>query len=152
MVFSCCFFFLMIRRPPRSTRTDTLFPYTTLFRSDDEPELVAVALRVVEPSFAIDLVGLGSIELAAPAVAGRAVALDVTHMGARCREPLAGEFDNPRFDADEARAIRRITIAAAEIVPDALPAYAPSAVEEDSWGVVCGGVPCRETGCRYVVS
>src|SRR3546814_9025146 len=35
----CCllcvfvFFFLMILRPPRSTRTDTLFPYTTLFRS-----------------------------------------------------------------------------------------------------------------------
>src|SRR3546814_1240543 len=32
----CClllFFFLMIRRPPRSTLTDTLFPYTTLFRS-----------------------------------------------------------------------------------------------------------------------
>src|SRR3546814_7083728 len=29
----CFFFFLMIRRPPRSTRTDTLFPYTTLFRS-----------------------------------------------------------------------------------------------------------------------
>src|SRR3546814_19478897 len=33
-LFLCfCFFFLMIRRPPRSTRTDTLFPYTTLFRS-----------------------------------------------------------------------------------------------------------------------
>src|SRR3546814_14613321 len=34
--FACVlliFFFLMIRRPPRSTRTDTLFPYTTLFRS-----------------------------------------------------------------------------------------------------------------------
>src|SRR3546814_5784888 len=29
------FFFLMIRRPPRSTRSDTLFPYTTLFRSFD---------------------------------------------------------------------------------------------------------------------
>src|SRR3546814_17330779 len=28
-----CFFFLMLRRPPRSTRSDTLFPYTTLFRS-----------------------------------------------------------------------------------------------------------------------
>src|SRR3546814_7866338 len=27
------FFFLMLRLPPRSTRTDTLFPYTTLFRS-----------------------------------------------------------------------------------------------------------------------
>src|SRR3546814_8751499 len=33
MIFFLCFFFLMIRRPPRSTRTDTLFPYTTLFRS-----------------------------------------------------------------------------------------------------------------------
>src|SRR3546814_4477122 len=31
--FSLYLFFLMIRRPPRSTRTDTLFPYTTLFRS-----------------------------------------------------------------------------------------------------------------------
>src|SRR3546814_7414803 len=30
---TCIFFFLMIRRPPRSTLTDTLFPYTTLFRS-----------------------------------------------------------------------------------------------------------------------
>src|SRR3546814_2879791 len=30
---SYCVFFLMIRRPPRSTRPDTLFPYTTLFRS-----------------------------------------------------------------------------------------------------------------------
>src|SRR3546814_11664694 len=32
-MYSFRFFFLMIRRPPRSTRTDTLFPYTTLFRS-----------------------------------------------------------------------------------------------------------------------
>src|SRR3546814_18547081 len=31
--FNCLFFFLRIRRPPRSTRTDTRFPYTTLFRS-----------------------------------------------------------------------------------------------------------------------
>src|SRR3546814_18692545 len=33
------FFFLSIRRPPRSTRTDTLCPYTTLFRSDGEMAL-----------------------------------------------------------------------------------------------------------------
>src|SRR3546814_14714008 len=32
------FLFLMIRRPPRATRTDTLFPYTTLFRSDENAE------------------------------------------------------------------------------------------------------------------
>src|SRR3546814_2663492 len=34
--YSYYVFFLMIRRPPRSTRTDTLFPYTTLFRSSDK--------------------------------------------------------------------------------------------------------------------
>src|SRR3546814_18070649 len=44
--FPCsCFFFLMIRRPPRSTRTDTLFPYTTLFRSPDPPGCGAAAKR-----------------------------------------------------------------------------------------------------------
>src|SRR3546814_14723698 len=41
-----CFFFLMIRRPPRSTRTDTLFPYTTLFRSGTDRE---TGLRWVLP-------------------------------------------------------------------------------------------------------
>src|SRR3546814_5231956 len=33
LLYFLCVFFLMIRRPPRSTRTDTLFPYTTLCRS-----------------------------------------------------------------------------------------------------------------------
>src|SRR3546814_11211560 len=36
-VVSLLFLFLMRRRPPRSTRTDTLFPYTTLFRSEVTP-------------------------------------------------------------------------------------------------------------------
>src|SRR3546814_8123583 len=40
------FFFLMIRRPPRSTRTDTLFPYTTLFRSRSTTAPSAGPLRV----------------------------------------------------------------------------------------------------------
>src|SRR3546814_8269388 len=34
-------FFLMLRRPPRSTRTDTLFPYTTLFRSHPSSQPIA---------------------------------------------------------------------------------------------------------------
>src|SRR3546814_7878345 len=42
LVYFC---FLMIRRPPRSTRTDTLFPYTTRFRSDGP---VAFAKEVVD--------------------------------------------------------------------------------------------------------
>src|SRR3546814_19131282 len=42
------FFFLMIRRPPRSTRTDTLFPYTTLFRSVENPAEQRLAGKVAE--------------------------------------------------------------------------------------------------------
>src|SRR3546814_4034671 len=38
----------MIRRPPRSTRTDTLFPYTTLFRSQLAADLQAIHARQVE--------------------------------------------------------------------------------------------------------
>src|SRR3546814_14227109 len=40
-MFTCYIFFLMIRRPPRSTRTDTLFPYTTLFRAPDLEPILA---------------------------------------------------------------------------------------------------------------
>src|SRR3546814_10737602 len=36
----------MIRRPPRSTRTDTLFPYTTLFRSPSPPKAVPVKVAL----------------------------------------------------------------------------------------------------------
>src|SRR3546814_20289551 len=40
------FFFLRIRRPPRSTRTDTLFPYTTLFRSRLRLQILIERLRL----------------------------------------------------------------------------------------------------------
>src|SRR3546814_9397757 len=42
-------FFLMIRRPPRSTRTDTLFPYTTLFRSIRSVQEALAGLGWTEP-------------------------------------------------------------------------------------------------------
>src|SRR3546814_3150118 len=46
LAFFCCYFcFLMIRRPPRSTRTDTLFPYTTLFRSLDRCVIIVIPSR-----------------------------------------------------------------------------------------------------------
>src|SRR6056297_105221 len=44
-----CLFFLMIRRPPTSTRTDTLFPYTTLFRSQRQRIKVRCPGQVPEP-------------------------------------------------------------------------------------------------------
>src|SRR3546814_11930979 len=66
--FCYIFFFLMIRRPPRSTRTDTLFPYTTLFRSyvaEDNP------VRVIEVF--IDELDLGALGFAGvvPEATGR---------------------------------------------------------------------------------
>src|SRR3546814_5543087 len=42
LVHFSAIFGLMIRRPPRSTRTDTLFPYTTLFRSCSAPDSSAM--------------------------------------------------------------------------------------------------------------
>src|SRR3546814_7841265 len=55
------FFFLMIRRPPRSTRTDTLFPYTTLFRSGGvtEAERIGAARKYAEWAL-VDMLELGS--------------------------------------------------------------------------------------------
>src|SRR3546814_12928197 len=46
VISSLCF--LMIRRPPRSTRTDTLFPYTTLFRSSRRAASSGIELRQEE--------------------------------------------------------------------------------------------------------
>src|SRR3546814_20377294 len=60
------FVFLMIRRPPRSTRTDTLFPYTTLFRSLVGEHLLEDrrdALALGEPLAADAREQLGRIDL-----------------------------------------------------------------------------------------
>src|SRR3546814_5968536 len=69
------FFFLMIRRPPRSTRTDTLFPYTTLFRS---PLARRLRARLIDPDPAPRL-----------AVGGRAAA-----RGARRSEEHTSELQS----------------------------------------------------------
>src|SRR3546814_11565469 len=60
--YYCLIFFLMIRRPPRSTRTDTLFPYTTLFRSPISSSAIAIlrALGVGPPYSVIILSNLPS--------------------------------------------------------------------------------------------
>src|SRR3546814_8427068 len=61
------FFFLMILRPPRSTRTDTLLPDTTLFRSPGQPQrstaplidgaaFAGLALRQQRPALAVEVV------------------------------------------------------------------------------------------------
>src|SRR3546814_12604964 len=49
----------MIRRPPRSTRTDTLFPYTTLFRSLQLPSVSRIPVPLSKPN-KLHLAGAGA--------------------------------------------------------------------------------------------
>src|SRR3546814_15466043 len=73
----------MIRRPPRSTRTDTLFPYTTLFRSDVIGGGVAEILRGA-PGDLLDQ------EVPAAALDHRLIVAEEARTGARC---LRNRFD-----------------------------------------------------------
>src|SRR3546814_3856219 len=82
-----CLFFLMIRRPPRFTRTDTLFPYTTLFRSarvDYEQAqaeagvAAAEARRAQVAARAANVTGDGSGAIVASPVSGRVTAENVS--------------------------------------------------------------------------
>src|SRR3546814_12759291 len=69
-------FFLMIRRPPRSTRTDTLLPYTTLFRSVGDG-------HVAELDEAVDIAAFAIVHAV---LIGAAVALRVDIDGAEPRD------------------------------------------------------------------
>src|SRR3546814_2410670 len=75
------FFFLMIRRPPRSTRTDTLFPYTTLFRS---PRAIGVALVLAQ------ILHQAAAEAAADHGVGQ-LQRDVVRVGGGNRRPRSEE-------------------------------------------------------------
>src|SRR3546814_2210354 len=93
------FFFLMIRRPPRSTRTDTLFPYTTLFRSlrphvDHLVVLLALGDQAVEVLL-LELLhlGLGLLDEAGLGVRDHQVVLAERDAG------LAGVAEAERHDA-----------------------------------------------------
>src|SRR3546814_20139244 len=74
-------FFLMIRRPPRSTRTDTLFPYTTLFRSapasGQQPEGGPETLPFGHVGADLEItVGLGEAVVSGEQAGGAVVAVD----------------------------------------------------------------------------
>src|SRR3546814_13221961 len=71
----------MIRRPPRSTRTDTLFPYTTLFRSGKALPATAANVKVFEARKA-ELVkkasaSVGAAKIRAEALAGKTLTIKV---------------------------------------------------------------------------
>src|SRR3546814_20836550 len=137
----------MIRRPPRSTRTDTLFPYTTLFRSlflthhhidhvADVPVLMidrwllanAPPLEIYGPP--------GSAQLVAGTLAAfRPVELAPVTVGGPVKPPLAGSavgHDLP-LDLNEPRLV-----------------YKDDRVRVFAIGVEIGRASCRERVCQYV--
>src|SRR2546422_11691576 len=80
-----CFFFLMIRRPPRST----LFPYTTLFRSTTTARAIALTATATDAAGSVTLVprrsGVGELTLSGSGVRARLpvdVVLPATSVGA----------------------------------------------------------------------
>src|SRR3546814_18881349 len=77
----------MIRRPPRSTRTDTLFPYTTLFRSSEHRDPFAPMLETITDR-----------AIAQHAIAHRGHMIALVKLGeagldARCQNDAAGGDD-----------------------------------------------------------
>src|SRR3546814_12733913 len=105
------FFFLMIRRPPRSTRTDTLFPYTTLFRSAEMLTVYGTEL----PSRLF----LGTAQYPSPAILAEAVrtsqasVVTVSLRREAARGEAAGQFWDMRSEehTSELQSLMRISYA-----------------------------------------
>src|SRR3546814_15959342 len=92
LIFVLFVFFLMIRRPPISTRTDTLFPYTTLFRS-------LPALTLADPGMPALLIAIIAWAILFAAVRRRRVRVRTAlGLAAIVLVPLMlwGEIDLPR--------------------------------------------------------
>src|SRR3546814_17565981 len=104
----------MIRRPPRSTRTDTLFPYTTLFRSNGARPTVPAPIVPGCACSATRGSGWGS----------RGAAGGQQNGAATCRPIFVGTGIKSRFRPDRTRAMN------ARIPDDALPpALAPDPLQ-----------------------
>src|SRR3546814_4228525 len=80
----------MIRRPPRSTRTDTLFPYTTLFRSLIGEEQSVIGMRNKERS------SMEGMHNATPEARRRGVVADLGPGAHQCWYPIALSRDLPK--------------------------------------------------------
>src|SRR3546814_18922802 len=104
------FFFLMIRRPPRSTRTDTLFPYTTLFRSG--PYLAGDASTAADAFYAPVAFRFQTFGVAVAGAAAGYLQRLLAHPATREWEAqaLAEAFRDPEHDAELASKIGRAPV------------------------------------------
>src|SRR3546814_4539274 len=89
------FVFVMRRRPPRSTRTDTLFPFTTLFRSTrvalvEEDRLVHLDLERPERDSALGAVFLGRVRRIEKGLQAAYVDIGLSRDGFSGRKNLVG--------------------------------------------------------------
>src|SRR3546814_11026260 len=119
----------MIRRPPRSTRTDTLFPYTTLFRSQHRRPEQAVE---VDDVLADEVVQLGL-------AAGRKV-LEEVRAVAFAQRLEAAQVADRRVQPDVQELARVAGDLEAEV----------GRVARDVPGAQIGRASCRERVCQYV--
>src|SRR3546814_15946606 len=99
----------MLRRPPRSTRTDTLFPYTALFRSHQHCEALAARAHAEFAAIHLEAHRLGEVAIAVGqhrhlAVAARALAPGAHHKSVV--DGRAGDF----IDALRLQIARRFDI------------------------------------------
>src|SRR3546814_10061969 len=116
-------FFLMIRRPPRSTRTDTLFPYTTLFRS----VLLGGGGFVLHPP---EVAEVGRAQVAAQVAHVVVAALDVVRLRVAGERGLVqpGPRDQVGDDAPAGRLAQQPAQIVLPLLPGALgPSVAASA-------------------------
>src|SRR3546814_12230378 len=94
------FFFLMTRRPPRSTRTDTLFPYTTLFRSTighvdhGKTSLTAAITKVLAETGGATFVDYANIDKA-PEERERGITISTAHVEYETAERHYAHVDCP---------------------------------------------------------
>src|SRR3546814_19921944 len=106
-----CFFFLMIRRPPRSTRTDTLFPYTTLFRSAGERALqVDILILDIVAYLMCDILAIGDWEEALTAIYLVTDADDPEGPWAFARKSDAVTFERELADGEINPVVKRVEV------------------------------------------
>src|SRR3546814_4208032 len=116
----------MIRRPPRSTRTDTLFPYTTLFRSSGEMRRQRDSVlyeRAQQPGLAARRIAQAGDAGAQPVGRGvRAIVIGITGIGQTQRQRMSTE-------GSRRRALEAVPVRVADTEPPGIRPLAGHKVE-----------------------